>query len=39
VVTFTHKGVLVEVNGPSVVLFETQGDKNSCVEMNHQHGS
>jgi hypothetical protein len=39
VVTFTHKGVLVEVNGPGVVFFETRGDRHSCMEMDHQHGS
>jgi hypothetical protein len=39
VVTFTHKGVLVEVNGPSVVFIETRGARHKCVEMDHQHGS
>jgi hypothetical protein len=37
-VTFTHKGVLVEVNGPGVVFIETRGARHSCVEMDHQHG-
>jgi hypothetical protein len=39
VVKFTHKGVLVEVNGLGVVFFETLGDKHNCVDMDHQHGS
>jgi hypothetical protein len=39
VVTFTHKSVLVGVNGPDVVFIMTQGARHRCVEMDHQHGS
>jgi hypothetical protein len=39
VVTFTHNGVLVEVNGLGVVFIETLGAIQICVEMDHQHGS
>jgi hypothetical protein len=38
-VTFTHKGVLVELNGPGVVFIETRGARHSCGDMDHQHGS
>jgi hypothetical protein len=35
----TFKGVLMEVNGPSVVFFETRGAIHTCMEVDHQHGS
>jgi hypothetical protein len=38
-VTFNDKGVLVKVNGPSVVLIETHGARHNCMEIDHQHGS
>jgi hypothetical protein len=38
-VSFTHKGVLVKVNGPSVVFIETRGARHSCMDIDHKHGS
>jgi hypothetical protein len=38
-VTFTYKGVLMKLNGPSVVFIETRGARHSCMEIDHQYGS
>jgi hypothetical protein len=39
VVTFTHMGVLLKVNGPGVVFIDIWGARHNFMEFYHQHGS